>query len=215
MQSRSYEKDYHTQMDLNIERDLDQFTVERHGYHLFDFMSDIGGMQGLLYSGFAFFISIWNYMMFDNYMVSRLYKREQSEQDTSQIRDKLKQSNFMKPNSCFNPKEYFKDLCPSWLCFCRRCKPDRLERGFFAARELLKQETNIIDIIKSRRYFNAALHFLLTKSQRIRIKEKSRYTHVNPDFKKNAKKEDDSNEYTDDFYTSESDVIVPNDAHVS
>ena len=76
MYKRSYEKDYHAQMDLVIERELDQFTLKRQGYHLFDFMSDIGGMQGLLYSGFAFFISIWNYMMFDNYMVSRLYKLE-------------------------------------------------------------------------------------------------------------------------------------------
>ena len=76
MYKRSYEKDYYAQTDVVIEREFDQFLLTRQGYHLFDFMSDIGGMQGLLYSGFAFFISIWNYMMFDNYMVSRLYKLE-------------------------------------------------------------------------------------------------------------------------------------------
>jgi len=153
--------------------------------------------------------------MFENYMASRLYKLEDSDQDTRQIRDKFKQSDFMKPRRCYNPKEYFRDLCPSWVCFCRQCKPDRLERGFSEARGLLKHETNIIEIIKSRRYFNAALRFLLTKKQRMRIKERGRYTSVNPDLKKDAKKEDDSNEYTDGFYTSESDAFVPNDARVN
>ena len=76
--------------------------MKRSAYNFFDMMSDIGGMQGLLYSGFAFFISIWNYMMFENYMVTRLFKLEQSDQDTRQIKDKFKQSAFMKPRRCYN-----------------------------------------------------------------------------------------------------------------
>ena len=48
----------------------------------------------------------------------------------------------------------------------------------------MQQETNIIEIIKSRRYFNAALHFLLDKKQRMRLKERGRYTVINPDFEK-------------------------------
>ena len=49
----------------------------------------------------------------------------------------------------------------------------------------------------------------------MRIKAKSRYTSVNPNLTNNAKKEDDSNVYTDDIYTSESDVFVPDNALVT
>ena len=73
------------------------------------------------------------------------------------------------------------------------------------------QEMNIIEIIKSRRYFNAAIRFLLDKKQRMRLKERGRYTVINPDFEKNEKQDDEANEYTDGFYSSESDAIVPND----
>ena len=102
MPVRSYEKDYNVQMDLVIEREMDARMMKRSAYNFFDMMSDIGGMQGLLYSGFAFFISIWNYKMFENYMVTRLFKLEQSDQDTRQIKDKFKQSDFMKPRRCYN-----------------------------------------------------------------------------------------------------------------
>ena len=76
MPDRSYEKDYNAQYDLTIEMNLDALKYKREGYHFLDFASDIGGFQGLLFSVFAFLVSILNYNMFDNYMVSRLYKLE-------------------------------------------------------------------------------------------------------------------------------------------
>ena len=69
----------------------------------------------------------------------------------------------MKPRRFFNPKEYFMDLLPSWIKFCKICKPDRLEKGFAKARTKMALETNIIEIVKTRRYFNAALRYLLSK----------------------------------------------------
>jgi len=75
----------------------------------------------------------------------------------------------------------------------------------------MQQETNIIEIIKSRRYFNAALRFLLDKKQRMRLKERGRYTVINPDFEKATKQEDEANEYTDGFYSSDSEASVPDD----
>lgn len=58
-------------------------------YTLLDLISDIGGIQSLLFSAFAFLVSVWNYNMFDNYMVSRLYKLERGEieLDSHNIRD--------------------------------------------------------------------------------------------------------------------------------
>ncbi len=73
---RAYEKDFHAQFDLTIEMHLDTIKYKRQGYHFLDFISDIGGLQSLLYSAFAFLAGVWNYNMFENYMVSRLYKIE-------------------------------------------------------------------------------------------------------------------------------------------
>ncbi len=46
----------------------------------------------------------------------------------------------------------------------------------------------------------------------MRLKERGRYTVINPDTKSESKKEaENSNEYTDGFYSSASDVFVPHD----
>ena len=77
----------------------------------------------------------------------------------------------------------------------------------------MEVETNIIEIIKSRRYFNAALRFLMTKKQRLRLKERGRYIVIDPDAtaEKRKKEGEDSNEYTDGFHTSDSDHFVPHE----
>ena len=58
---RSYEKDYDVQLDITIEMNLDQSVISREGYTSLDLISDIGGMQGLLFSLFGFLIAAWNY----------------------------------------------------------------------------------------------------------------------------------------------------------
>ena len=118
-------------MDVIFEMNLDVIDIKRKNYDILQLMSDIGGVQGLLVSGCAFLLSIWNYKMFDNNMVRYLYKLERpSETDSRQIKNTFKESEHMKPRQFFNPKEYFRDALPSWVCFCKSCKPDRLERGF-------------------------------------------------------------------------------------
>ena len=115
---------------------LDVIDVRRQNYNILELMSDIGGIQGLLVSGFAFLVSIWNYKMFDNNMVCNLYKLERaSELDTRHLKDTFKESDYMKPRLLYNPKDYFRDALPSWVFFCKRCKHDRLEKGFEKARE--------------------------------------------------------------------------------
>ena len=68
------------------------------------------------------------------------------------------------PHYFFNLKEYLAEQILCSKC-CRKacCKRDHIDDGFVQGRELLKKETNIFEIIKSRRYFNKALRFLLTK----------------------------------------------------
>ena len=72
--TKSYEKDYDVQLDITIEMNLDQLVIARDGYTFLDFVSDIGGMQGMLISGCAFVLTIYNYGHLDNFLVSKLYR---------------------------------------------------------------------------------------------------------------------------------------------
>ena len=51
------------------------------------------------------------------------------------------------------------------------------------AQERLDKEINIIEIIKSRRYFESAFKFLLTENQRMEMKQKARYIAIDPNRK--------------------------------
>ena len=55
------------------------------------------------------------------------------------------------------------------------------------ARNKLNKEINIIEIVKSWRYFERALHHLLPEKKRLDLKEKSRYIAINPDPEKESK----------------------------
>ena len=48
--------------------------VARDGYTILDFLSDIGGILGLLVSGITYILVLWNYNHFENFMVTRLFK---------------------------------------------------------------------------------------------------------------------------------------------
>ncbi len=55
----------------------------------------------------------------------------------------------------------------------------------------------------------------MTKKMRMRLKERGRYTVVDPDAPTETKKEgEEESEYTDGFYSSDSDNFVPNDTTV-
>ena len=53
---------------------LDITLIERNGYTILDVLSDVGGLQGILISAFAFIISFLNHNDLENYLVSKLYK---------------------------------------------------------------------------------------------------------------------------------------------
>ena len=81
--TRSYEKDYVTQMDITIEMNLNQLIIERVVYSSLDFLSDIGGVLSILVSTGAIFCAVWNYRHLENYMVSRLFKLQTENYATS------------------------------------------------------------------------------------------------------------------------------------
>ena len=71
---RPYEFTNRNWVSVTFEMDLDMIHIERKLYTVFDMLSDVGGLLGILTSAAAFISSIWNYQAFDNFMVSRLFK---------------------------------------------------------------------------------------------------------------------------------------------
>ena len=47
---------------------------ERTLYTFFDFLSEVGGLSGMLYTLFAMIVMFWNGNKFDNFMAYRLFK---------------------------------------------------------------------------------------------------------------------------------------------
>ena len=86
LQPRSYEKDYNAQVDITFEVNPHQLVIARDMYTFLDLLSDIGGMQGMLVSGFGFLIAIWNFNYFDDFMASRLYKLKKPETERKVLR---------------------------------------------------------------------------------------------------------------------------------
>ena len=75
---RPFEKDRDVVMELSIERNLDLRVIAREGYTVLDFLSDLGGMQGLIHMLFGIMLSFWNYKYLEDFLVSRLYRLKNS-----------------------------------------------------------------------------------------------------------------------------------------
>ena len=69
-----YEKDREVQQDVTLEMNLNQRLIYREGYTALDYISDIGGMQGMLISLMAFILGILNFNYFDNHIVEKMFK---------------------------------------------------------------------------------------------------------------------------------------------
>ena len=69
-----YEKNDDVWISITVERDLSLKTLNRGIYTSFDFLSDIGGLYGILAGLIGIFVSMWNINMFDNMMVRQLYR---------------------------------------------------------------------------------------------------------------------------------------------
>ena len=75
-----YEMPNKNWVSVTFELDLNMIHIERKLYTVFDMLSDVGGLLGILTTFAAFFNSIWNYQAFDNFMVSRLFKIKRPKQ---------------------------------------------------------------------------------------------------------------------------------------
>jgi hypothetical protein len=62
-------------MTVVFERDLNLYNVDREVYSILDLCSDIGGLFESLRLFFYLVIGLTNFLEFENYMVSALYKK--------------------------------------------------------------------------------------------------------------------------------------------
>ena len=60
-------------VSFTFEMDLDKYVIKRDGYTILDMLSDIGGIQAVLYSFFAVLVSVSSYKNFDNTLASKLF----------------------------------------------------------------------------------------------------------------------------------------------
>ena len=68
-----YERRDDTWISVTVEMSLDLLTYERSLYTLFDLLSDVGGLSGILFTMFGAVITIWNFNSFNNLLVSNLF----------------------------------------------------------------------------------------------------------------------------------------------
>ena len=119
-------------------------------------------MQGIFISAVSLFLSAWNYDQLNVYLVSKLFKAPDvtlSPSNSAQIRE-----------FCFDR------LLPSRLVCCKkRRKQVVMEK---ALRELKKQ-VDVIKMIRSRRFVDLALRYLLDNAVRIELKKRSKYEEIN------------------------------------
>ena len=104
------------QVDVTVEMDLNLIKTSRDIYTFLDWVSDIGGIQGMLLGLIAFFLSVcWNHNSFDNYMATRLYKMEKPDTDKKVHSSYEDRSVFMRPGIISNQRDAICDRLPGFL----------------------------------------------------------------------------------------------------
>ena len=124
--------------------DLDVMHYERHVYTIFDMLSDLGGLIGILTSVFAVFNAWWNYQAFENFMASRLFKVRKPAEDIRADMDYFDKSDYIKISNFPNFKNWILSLVPT-CCKCFIIKRSKKENAMQMAREKLAKEINIIE----------------------------------------------------------------------
>ena len=175
--ARQYSSDDSGVMDISIEMNLDQTYLIRQCFDILDLLSDVGGIQTIMLVLTSVVISVLNYGNFDTFMASRLFKiKRESAVDVDGL-NIFEQSDYFRGSKCSNLKLYLMDCLPRRLVCCKRSYK---ERGIARAIKAMQKETDIIEMIKTRRYLKKALRKLLTLKQRMKLKERSRYICVDP-----------------------------------
>ena len=92
-QSRSYGADNDIQVSIIYERDLDLHRVDREVYSILDWLGDVGGLYEAFHIICGIFIYVVNFLKFENFMVSELFKKELDDEEGSDDKKTLSRAN--------------------------------------------------------------------------------------------------------------------------
>ena len=125
----------------------------------------------MLVSSISFLAYILSSYQIESLLASRLYKIKENEPGQAK-------SNLIIPSRCNSIKVLLVDLVPEKL-LCRCCKSkSRQEIALEKAREALNAEMNMLDIVKSMRYFKLALEHLVSKEVESELKDRSENVYI-------------------------------------
>ena len=127
MTSLPYKFDDNVWLSITVEMDFDITTYEREVYTSLELLSDIGGLSGMLMTVFGFLIMTWNFQIFDNYLVSKLFKIRKPEASLDKSEGYFNQSVFITLSSFPYCGELFRHLCPRCKHCC--CKQSRKSKA--------------------------------------------------------------------------------------
>ena len=85
--------------------------VDRTGFTILDFLSDVGGIGGLLFSGTSIILAMLDHNRLDNYLVSKLYKLNQGDCPDPQDGRSSDSDSFYKPTEWCGIRDYCLNLC--------------------------------------------------------------------------------------------------------
>ena len=117
----------------------DKENIQRIGYTVFDLLSDIGGISSIFGTTFASVLSFLNYLYFDTFFASKLFKLRSH-------KDHKKQDISFTPSKFSCIKEYI----PSKFCCYQK---SRKQRMIEKARKQMDNEIDFIYLVKQIRYF--------------------------------------------------------------
>ena len=113
MPSISFEENDFVIQGITIEMNLDLVVIARSGYTVLDYLSDVGGIQGLLLSLSLGLLTFFNFNMLDDYMVSQLFKMQTRSAGNDIVSQDIElKTSFM---------QKLKDLIRNHLPSCLRC----------------------------------------------------------------------------------------------
>ena len=120
-----YEKNDNTWISVTVEVDPNLMMYERSVYTVFDMMSDIGGLNGILMTICALICTTWNYNAFDNRMVQRLFKIKKRESEIEKDDPYFMKSDFIKRKFFPNFFEWFRSCVPGCFVCCKLSRKEK------------------------------------------------------------------------------------------
>ena len=150
---------------FDIQNDLNLTVLSRDMYTILDVLSDTGGIASALISLLVPIIGLLNYNHLESYIASRLFK-------ISEKNPNMKKSTSFTASKYGNLAEYTLDAIPTCLVCCK--KPKRY-RAIQKARAALVKEIDVLELVKSIRFFKKGFEHLLSSDELRRLEETSEY----------------------------------------